>query len=154
MNALTKTNLLIEYLDNTEVTYTPNARIVAVSSVEESNPLQLSSKDVEGKTVLSSVLPVYSSEEQMIYRSALMKKPTIISGNYYSSNNTLYGVDPLVLEYYLGEDIEVETLYFDYVSETFTDTMKPKTLTRFEGSIYFYNYATGEFDKMDPRHGL
>lgn len=150
MNALTKTNLLIEYLDNTEVTYTPNARIVAVSSVEESNTLQLSSKDVEGKTVLSSVLPVYSSEEQMIYRSALMKKPTIISGNYYSSNNTLYGVDPLVLEYYLGEDIEVETLYFDYVSETFTDTMKPKTLTRFEGSIYFYNYATGEFDKMDP----
>ena len=53
-----------------------------------------------------------------------MKEPTIISGNYYSSNNTLYGVDPLVLEYYLGEDIEVETLYFDYVSETFTDTMK------------------------------
>ena len=39
MNALTKTNLLIEYLDNTEVTYLPNARIVAVSSVEESNPL-------------------------------------------------------------------------------------------------------------------
>ena len=70
MNALTKTNLLIEYLDNTEVTYTPNARIVAVSSVEEPDTLQLSSKDVEGKTVLSSVLPVYSSEEQMIYRSA------------------------------------------------------------------------------------
>ena len=67
---------------------------------------------MESEAVLSFVLPVYSSEEQMIYRSALMKKPTIISGNYYSSNNTLYGVDPLVLEYYLGEDIEVEAFIF------------------------------------------
>lgn len=150
IDALTRTNLLIEYLDGTEVTYTPNARIVGISGVEEAEPLQISSEEVEGRTVLSSVLPVYSSEEQVLYRSALMKKPTIISGNYYSSNNTLYGVDPLVLEYYLGEDIEVETLYFDYVSEKFTNTVKANTLTLFEGSIHFYNHETGDFDKMDP----
>ena len=62
----------------------------------------------------------------------------------------MYGVDPLVLEYYLGEDIEVETLYFDYVSEKFTNTVKANTLTLFEGSIHFYNHETGDFDKMDP----
>ena len=46
----------------------------------------------------------------MIYRSALQKQPNVLSGEYYESNNSMYGLTPVMLEYYLGNDIEVEKL--------------------------------------------
>lgn len=148
IHALNKTNLLIANLDYRSGVYTPYARVVAVSSQAERNPLGLSSKDVKGMTIVSSTVNVYPYEDGTIYRSALMKTPTVISGSYYSTNNTLYGIDPLVLEYSLGNDTQVEKLIFGYVSEVFTDEKKVGGLQSFVGSIYFYNHDTGIFDKM------
>lgn len=149
MDALARTNLLICYLDNSVSSYTTSARVVAVRSREEENPLKLDTVEEEGLTVVSSSLPVYQGEDGMVYRSALMKKPTIVSGSYYNYNNTLYGIDPLVLEYSLGNDVGVEKLFFRYVSDSFTDTVKTSSLRPFSGSIYFYNHNTGSFDKMN-----
>lgn len=148
MRALSKTSLLINYLNASNNSYTSLARIVAVSSQEE-NPLNLSTQEMAGMTVMASTVPVYSGEEGTVYRSALMKKPVVVSGSYYSSNNTLYGIDPLVLEYSLGNDLEVEKLFLDYVSEAFTDTVKASSMMPFTGSIYFYNHGTGNFDQMN-----
>lgn len=58
------------------------------------------------------------------------------------------GAEPLTLEYQFGTDIEVESLTFESVSEEFAAA--GNSLSRiFTGSIYFYNYATGNFDKME-----
>mgnify|MGYP006920146999 FL=1 len=58
------------------------------------------------------------------------------------------GAEPLTLEYQFGTDIEVESLTFESVSEEFAAA--GNGLSRiFTGSIYFYNYATGNFDKME-----
>lgn len=149
MKALTRTNLLIFYLGNSASSYTSSARVVGISSEAENDPLKLESNEVEGMTVVSSVIPVYQEKDNVVYRSALMKKPAVISGSYYSYDNTLYGLDPLVLEYSLGNDVEVETLYFSNVSESFLDTPKNSTLVPFSGSIYFYNHNTGSYDKMN-----
>lgn len=149
MKALARTNLLISYLDFSKNNYTSYVRVVGVSAQEEPNILGLDSDEQAGLTVVSSSLPVYMGEDEITYRSALLKKPAVISGSYYSANNTLYGIDPLVLEYSLGNDIQVDKLYFDYVSEAFTETVKTNSLTPFTGSIYFYNHGTGVFDKMN-----
>lgn len=148
MEALARTNLLISYMDYASTSYSPNARVVGVGMDDESladwKPMA-----AEGMTVVSSSLEVYPEDEEMTYRSVLMKKPLVISGNYDSSKNTLYGIDPLVLEYSLGNDLEIEKLFFDYVSDRFTQTVKANSLVSFTGSIYFYNHDRGGFDKMD-----
>lgn len=151
MHALNKTNLLITSLDYMTGVYTPNARVIAVSSREEENPLGIDSAEVQGMTVVSSSINVYPYEDGKVYRSVLMKAPTVISGSYYSTNNTLYGIDPVVLEYSLGNDVEVEKLMLHYISETFTDETRIASLKSFTGSIYFYNHNTGNFDSMDVR---
>lgn len=147
MNTLARTNLLIFYLNNYASSYTTSVRVVGIKSEEEATPLKLDAEKT-GLTVVSSTLPVYQGEEGMIYRSAFMKRPTVISGSYYSYNNTLYGIDPLVLEYELGNDMEVEKLLFRYVSDDFIDTVKSNSLTPFFGSVFFYNHNTGSYDKM------
>lgn len=151
MDALTRTNLLICYLDNSVTSYTTNARVVGIINQPEDDPLHLDTYEVEGITVVSSSIPVYQDEDGVVYRSALMRKPTVISGSYYNMSNTLYGIDPLTIEYSLGNDIEVEKLYIRYVSESFTETASAGSLTPFTGSIYFYNHNTGNYDKMNER---
>ena len=151
MDALTRTNLLICYLDNSVSSYTANARVVGIINQPEDDPLHLDTYEVEGITVVSSSISVYQDEDDVVYRSALMRKPAITSGSYYNVNNTLYGIDPLILEYSLGNDIEVEKLYFRYVSDSFLETAGNSSLTQFTGSIYFYNHNTGNYDKMNEK---
>ena len=77
-----------------------------------------------------------------------MKKPKVMGGSYDAETNSMSGAEPLTLEYQFGTDIEVESLTFESVSEEFAAA--GNSLSRiFTGSIYFYNYATGNFDKME-----
>lgn len=151
MDALTRTNLLICYLDDSVASYTTNARVVGIINQPEDDPLHLDTYEVEGITVVSSSIPVYQDKDNVVYRSALMRKPAIISGSYYNINNTLYGIDPLTLEYSLGNDVEVEKLYFRYVSDSFIETAGTSSLVPFTGNIYFYNHNKGSYDKMDEK---
>ena len=104
----------------------------------------------EGHTIVSSVIPVYSSDEEVIYRPALIRQPKVIGGNYDQSSNSLYGVDPVTLEYSLGNDVRIEKLIFDYISEEFIGPINGTQLIPFTGNLYFYNHNTGMFDKKDP----
>ena len=99
---------------------------------------------------MSSVVSVYSSEDEVLYRPAVVKRPEVLGGNYDESTNSLYGVDPVTLEYSLGNDVRIERLIFDYVSEEFIYQNDGSQMTSFVGNIYFYNHNTGTFDRKDP----
>ena len=88
----------------------------------------------------------------MVYRCVLEQLPTVLSGVYDYQGNSLYTgepSEPLVLEYHLGNDLEIERLTFDWLSPEFIDNPKYPYLEQFDGSIYFYNYSTGKHDGMD-----
>ncbi len=149
IEAMEKTNLLVFYLQNFMPDYSPNAKVVGIySQNEEEETHLLKSGRAEGKTVAASDIYVYSSDDEVLYRSGLVKKPTVLGGSYDSSNNTLNGTEPVTLEYSLGNDVRIEKLMFHYVSEVFT-TGRNSSLNMFEGNIYFYNHNTGKYDLMD-----
>lgn len=148
VEAAEKTNLLTFYLDNFMPEYSPNAKVVGICGQEdkEENGL-LKSAQAEGKTVAASDINVYSSSDEVIFRSGLIKTPVVLGGSYDSANNTLFGADPVTLEYSLGNDVRIEKLIFDQVSPEFAAA--GSGLSLFQGNIYFYNHGTGKYDLMD-----
>ena len=78
-----------------------------------------------------------------------MKTPKVVSGVYDANANSMTGSEPLTLEYQLGTDIRVESLTFEPVSEIFLRNDSDNYIEAFTGSIYFYNHATGIYDKME-----
>lgn len=149
VDAVGKTGLLEFYLDNYMPAYTPNARVVGIQEKGSSKSSFLKSAMADGSTVASSVVGVYSSEDEVLYRPAVIRQPSVIGGNYDESTNSLYGVDPVTLEYSLGNDVRIERLKFDYVSEEFVNQDDGSQITSFAGNIYFYNHNTGTFDIKD-----
>lgn len=150
VTAVERTNLLEFYLDNYMPAYTPGARIVGIQAQGDSGRTFLKAAMAEGYTVVSSVVSVYSSEDEILYRPAVVKRPVVLGGNYDESTNSLYGVDPVTLEYSLGNDVRIERLVFDYVSEEFIYQNDGSQMASFVGNIYFYNHNTGAFDRKDP----
>lgn len=149
VDAVEKTNLLVFYLDHYMPSYTPNARVVGIQGTGDSGRTFLKTAMAKGHTVVSSTIAVYSSEDEVLYRTALAKEPKVVSGTYDANYNSVYGMEPVTLEYSLGNDVRIERLIFDYVSEEFTG-QTGSHLAVFEGNIYFYNHSTGMYDKMDP----
>jgi len=96
-------------------------------------------------------LNVSSGEEGVIYRSGLTNQPVINSGNgaIYGDGLTMYGVEPLMVEYMLGTDIQVEKLSFLPVSDVFTEDPSYYYLKPFDGEVYFYNNTTRNYDRID-----
>ena len=62
---------------------------------------------------------------------------------------SIYGINPVVLEYYLGNELEVDTLHFHRLSEGVVANLRYYYTVPFEGNMYFYNYNTGSYDRMD-----
>lgn len=146
IKALERRNLFMYYMDNFQTSYSDTARIIAFSTKEDSAAFLKDSKyEVDGNTLLTSAADVNTTVDSQIYRSALMKRPTIVSGNYNPDGNTMYGVDPLILEYSLGNDLDVEKITINQLSEEFTDNEKFNYIMAFSGSIYFYNYDLGSY---------
>lgn len=149
LEAVRKTNLFVFYLENF-MPYSPNAKVVGIcSQADEDKERLVKSKEAEGSTVAASDISVYSSEDEVIYRSGLIRTPVVLGGSYDSDNNTLYGADPVTLEYSLGNDVRIERLVFQEVSDVFVSGKNSSDLSRFEGNIYFYNHNTGKYDLMD-----
>lgn len=149
MLALSRANILGFYLDNYSTTYSPEARIVAFGT-DQSDGDFLTGGDYEtyGTTMYTSALDVSMDQGGYTYRFALMRSPRVVSGQYYSAGNYALGVDPVTLEYYLGNDLEVKRLDFEKLSDEFVKEDKSNSLTMFSGSVYFYNHDTGLFDLM------
>lgn len=149
VEAVEKTNLLSFYLDYYMPSYLSAARVVGIKTNSGSHNGLIRAGDVEGRTVASSNVDVYSSEDEILYRQATQRQPKVISGNYDENSNALFGMDPVTLEYSLGSDIWIQRLTMDFVSDEFLQNGSG-TLLKFSGNIYFYNHSTGSFDKQEP----
>lgn len=152
MLALERTNLLIFYLDNYMTGYTADARIVAFGPDKtDSQFLQTGSRcETYGLTMLTSTLELNNKDDGSLYRSVLMKKPSTITGSYSAATNTISGAEPVTLEYALGNDVTIEKLMFNQLSDTFGDSAEANQLAVFSGSISCYNFTTGNFDQLKP----
>lgn len=150
MLAMERSNLMIFYLDNYMSGYMADARVIAFcDDRQEGEFLTDPSAEIYGIKMLTSSVSVNASQDRTLYRSVLMKTPKIVSGGYQTETNSMNGMEPLTLEYQLGTDIAVESLTFEAVSEEFLNTDKNHYIEVFTGSIYFYNYSTGNFDTIE-----
>ena len=53
------------------------------------------------------------------------------------------------MEYALGSDWTVEKLRFESISSQFSENPLYPYMAPFSGSMYFYNYETGQNDRME-----
>lgn len=154
LDALEKTNSLIFYMDNFMSSYASEARVLGFVKGEGDLKLMVDREfEHDGLTMVTSALPVNPYQDRMIYRSVLTKKPKVVSGQYDPDSNTLYGIDPVVLEYSLGNDIVVDRIMFDRIDDLFLTNEKYGYMTAFSGGMYFYNYDSGVFDQQDLKRG-
>lgn len=150
VQSLERTNLLSFYMGNYLSGYHSEARVVGFSNEkEETGFLNSTTYETYGSTLLTSSVDVNYEQDGMVYRSALQKEPNVLSGEYYASNNSIYGLTPVMLEYYLGNDIEVEKLSFHQMNDEVVKSMRYYYTVPFAGNVYFYNYNTGTYDSMD-----
>ena len=90
-----------------------------------------------GCTLLTSELDVNYEQDGLVSRSAMQKQPHVLAGEYDAARNTIYGINPVVLEYYLGNELEVDTLHFHRLSEGVVANLRYYYTVPFEGNMYF-----------------
>lgn len=153
MQAQERSRLLSFYIDQNMGEFMPDARLVGFSpNKNEKEFLDDGDFITEGLTMVTVSLPVDRTEEDRIYRCALEQDPTVISGNYQARYNSMYTsepAEPSVVEYALGNDIEIEQVVFEHLSPIFRANPRYPYLTMFKGKMYFYNYNTGHNDLME-----
>ena len=155
VQALQRTNLLAYYLDEVFQNTRMGARIIGFAQ-NGSQPgfLKDTVYETYGTTLITVPVDVNLTRDQLIYYAALPRDPEVISGEYMSASNTMYGTAPLILEYYLGNNTEVETLQFRTQSEQVIQSLRYNYTVPFAGDVYFYNYNTGNYDRMDTVVGV
>lgn len=148
-----KRSLYSYYIEDKFYNYTPEARLIAIGSFGGiSSEKTMEEQAADSRILYAANIPVSSGEYGMVYRSGLINKPKINSGSgaSYGDGLTLYGTDPMTVEYLLGTDIEVEKISLLPVSGEFVEASDYYYLKRFDGEISFYNYTTKAYDRIDP----
>lgn len=142
-----RNNLLSFYMDNFLVGYTSDAKVLAFrkDNIGEKKLIP----DLDGREI-SLIVGNINVDNKIgndeIYRQALMKNPSVLSGEYYLKSNTFYAKEALILEYHLGEDIDIEELNFENISNTIDKNIN---MQGFKGQIYLYDYKKENFVKKD-----
>ena len=142
-----RNNLLSFYMDNFLVGYTSDAKVLAFrkDNIGEKKLIP----DLDGREI-SLIVDNINVDNKIgndeIYRQALMKNPSVLSGEYYLKSNTFYAKEALILEYHLGEDIDIEELNFENISNTIDKNIN---MQGFKGQIYLYDYKKENFVKKD-----
>jgi hypothetical protein len=130
--------------------YTVDAKMVAFSQNPVSNDILVEDKfESSGISLMSSSMVINNTSNNLVYKNVLMKNPRVISGEYYKETNYIYSNEPAVLEYFLGNEIDVEELIFNRISKDFFDVDTYNSLVEFDGNVSFYNQETGEYDLVD-----
>lgn len=151
VRSLERTNLLAFYITDYMNSYQSEARIVGFEDENHgSGFLKGGGYETYGTTLVTSAAAVDSERDGMTYRYALPKAPQVLSGDYSAAGNTMYGTMPLILEYFLGNDPQVEKVEFTRQSDSVIDSLRYSYTVPFSGNIYFYNYNTGGYDLMGP----
>ena len=102
--------------------------------------------------MLTSVIPVNSIDDGKIYRQSLLKMPIVLSGDYSYIDNALRSNEATVLEYFLGENINIAQVKFEQISDVFSDTRYSDSVKVFKGNIALYNFKTGNFDYISKNN--
>ena len=154
MKAQERSRLLGFYLDSNLNSYFADARLVAFTKEQREQGFLADETSVaEGLTMITSELELNREKNGLLCRMALEQEPNVISGNYMTSYNSMYigePSDPVIIEYSLGSDLQIQKLCFEEVSPEFFDPDYPY-LTAFQGEMYFYNYDTGHNDRMEMK---
>ena len=154
VQALQRTNLLSYYLSDVFQNDRLGARLVGfVQETGQPGFLESGSYEAYGTTLITAPVEVELRQDNRIYYAVLPRDPEVISGEYVAATNTMYGTAPLILEYYLGNDTEVESLQFMAQSEQVLASLRYNYTVPFTGDVYFYNYNTGSYDRMDAAVG-
>ncbi len=142
-------NLMAFYMNNFFVGYTQDAKILAFSkfSKNEIEDKFIDKGNKRGLSLYISNLNVDNKNGDLIYRQALIKNPNILRGEYYPNTNTYYAKESLVLEYYLGEDVDIQGLVFENISSKLGYNIINNS---FKGNIYIYDYNQEKFVKKEP----
>ncbi len=151
MRTMAKTSLLEFYLDEYLTGYQPGARIVAFRGSGESGSFLMGDGyEVSGLTMFTSAAEAHMEKEGLAYRSVMANSPKVINGIYQTSSNTITGMSPVTLEYSLGSDLNIEKLRFEKLSPVFCENAGFGQLQPFEGSMYFYNFGIGDYERISP----
>lgn len=147
MQMLNISNFVSFYLKENDNGYTADAKVLAFSETALSNPIFYNeTMESDGLTLLTSVIHVNSGDNGKIYRQSLLKMPLELSGNYSYLDNALTGSEATVLEYFLGDDINIEKVNFEHISDAFVNSRYSDSVKIFNGNIALYNFKTGNFD--------
>ena len=123
--------------------YTADVHLIAFRNPQGENPI-VENADLSGSgvSIQSTELSVDSREDDSLYRSVMIKNPSVISGTCNITNNTMYVNEPCVIEYELGSDLQLKSVIFEWMDqESFSK--------RFTGTVSLYNYSTGNYDSID-----
>lgn len=147
--ALERSNLLSYYLDEFLAGFQSDAKVVAFTKQGSSSHFLLEDKyEVQGISMVTTSIEADYEEAGRSYYTSLEYPPRVVNGNYYADGNTIDGSTPVTLEYALDPGRQIEKLIFQPVSDLFTEGNKYGNLEKFKGDIYFFNYHTGNYDKM------
>lgn len=151
VQALERANLLSFYIENYISGYHSQACVVAFGNEKENlDFMKQADYEAYGCTLLTAQLEVNYEKGGKIYRSAMQKQPNVLSGEYDADRNTMYGMAPVILEYYLGNETEVDSVDFHPLTADASDCLRYYYTVPFSGSMYFYNYDTGDYDLVKP----
>ena len=143
LTTVEKANILEFYRDYYMKGYTADARILGFPEGMEHPRLVDGNVDGFGMTMVTSSLPISNRQDNRIYKSLLITNPTVISGNYAPEDNTMTTIEPVILEYHIGNDIDLIDVIFEWVNaDEFRNV--------FTGTIAFYNYSSGAYESIDP----
>lgn len=152
LRAQERSRLLSFYLDSAGAGYVSGARVFAFSQEKnETSFLREERWMTEGITMVTQPVELERERNGLIYRSALEQTPRTISGNCQPEYNILYAgepADPATIEYFLGSDLEIESVRFEPLAQQFSGNPLYPYVTAFSGTVYFYNYETGHSDEI------
>ena len=143
LKAVEEGNVLSFYRDKYLNGYTADAKVIAFSADTQSDIIK--DNDIQGygmKLLVSTISVDNWNDEGMVYRSALIKSPICVSGDYADYDNTMGTLEPAVLEYQLGKDMDIERLVFEWSDAEKFDSS-------FSGNFALYNTETGAYDNRD-----
>lgn len=150
LRALERANFLAFYLSDTTTSYSADARIIAFSeSADGESPVLDAGLKNFGMTLVTSTISVNNERDGSICRSALIRTPEVLSGDYIAVTNSYYRGDPVVLGYLLGSSFKVEELVLEEPDALFEHTDGESGAHSFRGSISFYNYENGNFEDIE-----
>ncbi len=144
-DTLKKTRYLSSCIDELPESYYSGVRLIGFSEGE--NIFEDISTDrhadVSGTLLKSVAAEADFTYGRRVWRTALSTDPSVVSGDYDTASNTSRG--SVVLEYSLGNDINVSSLYFTELAEVF----RSESVAPFAGRMSMYNYVTGSYDDVD-----